>query len=240
MSRRSSLSLALALALSTAACAADPGLDAEDVGSSESAIWILGTANGTPPEWDSTVTTNLSAWQSVMCVQDYGNNFLPTQITGWIDKGSMDQYLARAEVTCTQYVGTPSSPSYVPTGVEHTQLLMSSSYDGSGIPADIFASSSDAIPAGVHLGLNSGGDYLQDLQILFVHPQRDPYLLASYGTPDATEPTPIILHLKGYEMQERQLICPDQQVMSGVAVKTSTGSGKVRALKIYCRPLSWQ
>ena len=222
---RSSLVIFSLLAAGCAAAPLDDGL-----GTTQDALWTIGAASGSPPEWDSNVSTDLSGWSSVTCNQTYGNDYIVTELTGFPQKGSLDLYLARLEVTCGEY--TNQGVELTDDGVEQHALLVSSSYKNEPQVSANLNFWRPSYAAGVKIATNLGDGYVQNLEILFVHPTL--YGLGNYGTPgEAGWITPF-----GYDGNDHVLICPDQYVMTGIAAQTSTGSGKIRRLKIYCRPLT--
>ena len=216
------------LFLSLAACAAD-GIPLDALETTGQSVWVVGSLDATQPEWNSGITTNLSAWQTVRCDSLHTIEHFVVGFDGFRDKGSLDNYLARLEVKCGPYADMGEGPvgynnfEWDGTSVEH--LLLSSSYQDLGSSA---LYGLNHYPIGIHLRVNAN-NYVKDLQLLYGWNMGG--WIGDYGTPDE------LGWITGFSGTEVELMCPDQTVLVGVAARTSTGNGKIRRLKIYCREL---
>jgi hypothetical protein len=224
----------LLLGAALGGCGAQDGVNGDELGEVTSTIWTEGAASGDPPEWNSGNTSNLSAWQSVMCTQTYGQDWLLTGMRGYDDNTFPDDFVARLDVTCSHFWNDPHALySYYPDGQEHADVLLySGDYKAGATAASVFQFGT-MLPAGVELYVNPNS-YVNSVRLLYVRTMGD--FLGDYGSPGRTGWTSTG-GIPGTQLVT--LLCPDQDVMTGIAVRYSTTSGKIRDLKIYCRSLDW-
>lgn len=220
--------LALAGLVGCSGVAAESVSD-EATASTSQALWSVGSDSWTK-EWNSGKTDNLSDWKEISCYSTYGSDFLLTGLQAFQDSGSADNYIARLRGKCSGH--TNLNGAYVQDGRHETELVFSSDYKGDGDWTEV---ASEDYPAGVVFEADLWNDYVKTLRFETVH-QNNPGLLGPYENPSLTPAVgpsggPIIGPLHYLE-------CPDEYVVTAFSLKYDTKKGKIRHVKITCRPLT--
>ena len=198
--------------------------------------WIIDGTRVQTVEWDSGHTNNLSSWKKATCTASYGPNYLLTRVRAWREpSANLDNFIAKLTARCTDY--------QVQDGVHLKQTDnydWVAVYDGSYRDTSGYTSKLGDFnyPFGVRISTNPGLAYVKDIRLLFggtggVQPN---FYLQSYANPQVS----LWALDNGAHNTTHDLLCPDQNVMTGLALKYSTQNGKIRRLKIYCRQMSWE
>ncbi|MDF3068795.1 MAG: hypothetical protein K0R38_4396 [Polyangiaceae bacterium] len=214
----------------TGACAySAESSDEGDIASASQALWEVGRDRETD-EWDSGMTNHLSAWQSISCYSDFGDDYLLTGLKVFQDSGSSDQYIARLVGECSGY--SNHHGIFTRDSRQETEKIYASNHKTPGTWATI---GHDEFVSGVTLTTDTWSDFVQQVRLEYVS-ETNPGILGSYNNPYATaavgvDPGVII-------GPQKHLRCPDQYVATAFDVKYDTTNGKVRRAKLTCRQLS--
>ncbi|MCA9671641.1 MAG: hypothetical protein KC503_38850 [Myxococcales bacterium] len=187
----------------------------------------------TEREWSSGKTTSLSPWQTRDCYSDLGSLYMPAEVKGWRERsGNADNFTARMTVRCSEY---KQSYGYLrrTTTVDWATLYSGAYRSTSGSTS---LSGSADLPIGFRFNRNSGNGYVKDFELVYGTMIMVPGPLA-YVTGYADQSGSGWALNFGSASTEHTLICPDQHVMSKLAVRYDTRNGKVRRFKIGCRAL---
>lgn len=230
-SRIASLLFVAALAPACALEEADP-----DFATTEEALWQI-SAEYYADGWSSGEGQSLSAWESVHCTSygfDPSNDTvaLVTGVTAWRERiGNLDSFVARVEIECGDYDENLSAHRLEQTGVTADELLYSGGYRNlSGTSAVI----DPKLPIGLRLAVSSSGAHVKDLAILTGTTQQSAatqrWFVSGYGAPVSA----------GWALGNtsntttKNVMCPDQMVLSRIETKNDTRNGKLRDVAIYC------
>jgi hypothetical protein len=200
------------------------------------ASWIIDGTRVRTVEWDSGHSNNLSSWKKATCTNSYGPNYLLTRVRAWREpSANLDNFIAKLTARCTDF--------QVQGGIH---LEQTDDYDWVAVYAGSYRHTSGytsqlvhlEYPIGLRISINPGWDYVKDAQLLFGSAAGNVpnFHLASYAFPRHT--TWVLDN--GAHNTTRELLCEDQYVLTGLALKYSTQNGKIRRIKIYCRQMSWQ
>jgi hypothetical protein len=204
--------------------------DAEGpVGETSEAMWSVSGSATTPTPWDSGKTSNLSAWQSVTCNSTYGSSYLLNGLTAFKEPTSnLDNFIARLDAKCTEYATNVPTDTYLPTGTSHTDNVFEGLFRSG---ASSIEATGTEYPVGVTIFINAVDGYVKNLQIETAS-KSGHQITANNGT------TGWVLDYIHWD-DSVGLICPDQNVMTGIGVRYDTTKGKIRQMKVFCRPLTW-
>jgi hypothetical protein len=205
---------------------------ARKVAASSTATYQLDyTADAVTRQWDSGKTKNLSSFQYALCPANYGGERLIVKFVAHREpSANLDNFIARLSAVCRRY---GADQGWVPYGVadnppdDDTKLLSTADYKSGAMSTEVeVGGNGDRVPVGVRLQVNQN-EYVKDIQILY-------RVATATGLGSARQETKTMTGLSGHdEVRE----CPADYAMSGVRVKYSTDSGKIRLFQIECHPL---
>lgn len=213
-----------ALVLLAAACASEEVPDG--LATDQVALWDIDESVQDSKIWDSGNSSHLSGWEGVGCTTDHGQDYLIAALDIADEPtGNWDDFVARIEATCREYESN-ASDDYVSTGNEDDDLVYSSNNRGNSHYH--FVPYGAHYAGGVKLKVNTN-DYVKDIELTYVSPVGNE-LSSTTAQNDTGWAT-------GYSGDLVERTCPDQEVVTGIYVRYSTNTGKIRQLKINCRPL---
>jgi hypothetical protein len=179
--------------------------------------------------WDSGKTTHLSGYNSALCPANFGGERLIVKFVSHRESNSLDNYPARLSAVCRRYGADQGGISYAVADLppdDDTLLLYSVNYLSGAMATEVSPSGNgERVPVGIRLQVNPN-EYVKDIQIHY----RSSYTFG-LGTRFTT---PVMTGLTG---TDEDLECPTDYAMTGVRVKHSTDSGKLRVFQIECHRL---
>jgi hypothetical protein len=179
--------------------------------------------------WDSGNTTSLSGYTFALCPANFGDERLIAKFVSHRELNSLDNYPARLTAYCRRFepdVGAIPYSAAFPTD-DRTVLLYSVDYLPGAMSTVVDpGGNGDRIPVGVRLQVNPN-EYVKDIQIMY-------RIATDNGLGAALQFTGPMTGLSG---TDEDLECPADYAMSGVKVKHSTNTGKLRVFRIECHPL---
>ncbi|WP_437995105.1 hypothetical protein WMF26_27540 [Sorangium sp. So ce185] len=214
-------------ALSAAGCAVDaagPELALDAPPLSES--WTVSTS-ASVAVWDSGLNGYLSSWMNVHCNLDYGDGYMLTGINvNQEDLGASDNFIARMAGECWEFDLTDST------------LPKTNAFEGKVIfEADLFRTGVFQLevpdytyPIGLDLQVSGNGNFVKDVRIAYA-PLNGNDTALDLNSESWTN------WALGYGGDKHSLRCPEQSVMTGLALRYDIDAGKIRTLKIHCREL---
>jgi hypothetical protein len=181
--------------------------------------------------WDSGKTTHLSGFSWALCPANYGGERLIVKFVGHRERsGNADNFIARLSAVCRRY---GPDQAWVPYGVadhppdDDTKLLYSREYKSGAMATEVeVGGNGDNVPVGVRLRVNRN-EYVKDIELLY-------RISTTSGLGSTLQDTGYMTGLSG-DVEELQ--CPANYAMTGVRVKHSTDSGKLRVFQIECHRL---
>ncbi|WP_437933216.1 hypothetical protein [Sorangium sp. So ce341] len=214
-------------ALSAASCAVDAAgpelaLDAPPL----SEAWTVSTS-ASVALWDSGRNVDLSSWMNVHCNLDYGDGYLLTGINvNQEDIAESDEFVARMAGECWEF------------DLTNSELPKTREFEGKVIfEADRFRTGVFQLevpdytyPIGLDLNVSGNDAYVKDVRIAYA-PLNGNDSALDLGSDSVTS------WAFGYGGDLHSLRCPDQSVMTGLALRYDVDAGKIRTLKIHCREL---
>lgn len=248
MLRFTALPLLALFALS--GCAADT-LDGEAVGDASEALAELGTKY-TSHTWASPNATRLSSWQTLPCVARFGDDFLLTGLRGYRESSwNADNYVARLHGRCAQHEDNAPfedrTDDYVPTGVEEWSQIFRARHRWESGRTEV---DERLLPVGIRLELPPYGRYVKDLGFLM---QTQEELESGSDVVQATRgtwsdnggvfggATTILNRLVDVTLSKNggfaNITCAEREVVVGLGIRHSTNTGKIRRVRVFCRPL---
>jgi hypothetical protein len=189
------------------------------------------TGSAVTRTWDSGKTKNLSSYSYALCPANYGGERLIVKFVGHREPSSnADNFIARLSAICRRY---GADQGWVPYGVadnppdDDTKLLYSGSYKSGAMATEVeVGGNGDNVPVGVRLQVNRN-EYVKDIRLLY-------RISTPSGLGSSLQQTVAMTGLSG---DQEDLQCPANYAMSGVRVKYSTDSGKLRVFQIECHRL---
>jgi hypothetical protein len=227
-------SLVLVALLATPACMVpvDDSIgegDDSELGVTSDALWTIGPTV-TTVEWDSGSTNNLSAWKSITCTSSYGDDYLLTDLRAYKEPlANLDNFIAKLRGTCSEY--TDTNGNYEQNGSSSSETVFTANHRTPGTRVSV---DDDRYPIGVFLVKDWGNNYIKNVSVLSVEDQGG--VLGPYANPFAT--TLAFTNLNHVTGGDVTLQCGDQKVMTGLKLKHSTNTGKIRRIRIFCRSLT--
>ncbi|HXU83179.1 MAG TPA: hypothetical protein VN914_17410 [Polyangia bacterium] len=178
--------------------------------------------------WDSGDTSSLSGWEKVTCTVTYGDNYLLRELEAFKEPSSnADNFVARLRATCSEYEDVLGN--YVTDlGGGTASTVFSGNYRTPGATVEV-SEAFGTLPVGVSLVVNPNS-YVKDVKMRWV---EDP----SGGSNWDFNNVHVTAGATGYSGDPVALTCPDAYVITGVGVRYSTNTGKIRQFRIYCREL---
>jgi hypothetical protein len=231
-----SIGLALLLAVGVGGGSGDArGADqavARKVAASSTATYDLDyTGDAVTRMWDSGKTKNLSSFSYALCPANYGGERLVVKFVGHREpSANLDNFIARLSAVCRRYGADQGALPYAVADNppdDDTKLLSSADYKSGAQSTEVeVGGNGDRVPVGVRLQVNTN-EYVKDIQLLY-------RVATTTGLGSARQETKTMTGLSGHdEVRE----CPTDYAMSGVRVKYSTDSGKIRVFQIECHRL---
>jgi hypothetical protein len=205
------------------------GCEGGDVAAIRSGLWDLDDSGAAwYNTWDSGNTSNLSGWEQVTCTVTYGDNYLLRELEAFKEPSlNADDFVARLRATCDEY--SDSAGDYTTyLGGDSVATVFSGNYRTPGTTVSVSEAFGN-LPAGVSLVVNAN-DYVKDVKMRYV---QDP----SGGSNWDYNNVHVTAGATGYSGTAVALTCPDSYVLTGVGVRYSTNTGKIRQFRIYCREL---
>ncbi|HEX7838146.1 MAG TPA: hypothetical protein VF469_11815 [Kofleriaceae bacterium] len=224
-------SLATLAAFSGCIAGAEPAApEAEGVIASASTV-TYDLNDGAPTDnepWDSGVTKSLSAWQGVLCSDQIGSERLLVKLEGFREPSlNADNFVARLRATCRNYAANDPLPYSVGFPVvDETDLVFTSDHrdTDSGTAEVVIGGNGDDVPTGIRVKFNDFDGYLKDFQMLYG-------VAFTTGLESPPQHTSYAMGLSG---TEHTLQCPTDFALTGVEVRYSTNTGKVRVIRGKC------
>jgi hypothetical protein len=208
----------------------EPGSpEAESVIASASTVTY--DLNDGPPTdnepWDSGVTKSLSAWQGVLCSDQVGSERLLVKLEGFREPSlNADNFVARLRATCRNFAANDPLPYNVGFPVvDETDLVFTSDHrDTDSGTSEVIVDSNANVPVGIRIRVNELAGYLKDFQMLY-------RVAFTTGLENVLQNKSYAMDLPG---TEHTLTCPTDFALTGVEVRYSTNTGKVRAFRARC------
>lgn len=222
--------------LSGAGCMSEPvdGLERASVATSAVTV-TYNLDDGTPTSnvpWVSGKTQSLSGWVGVDCANQIGSERLLVKLKGWREPSlNADNFIARLTATCRNYeadnalhynVGFPV--------VDETDTVFTSDHrdTDTGSAEVVIGGNGNDVPVGIRIKANDADGYVKDFQLLYRVPFVDGLETG------AAQSTSYAMGLGG---TEHRLECPTDEALTGVQVRYSTNTGKVREIRARCNQL---
>lgn len=216
----------VALALALGACAMEPPSPEVSLTEHSQALWAVETGAVTTLVWDSGKTENLSPWKSIDCNGTYGSAWLLSALRAFADAGSVDKFIAKLTGTCSSYQN--AFGLFLQDGHSDSAVIFSANHK---TPGELTEISLDRYVNGVELELDNFSDYVQRLRMF------GDKITASGELGDNEGTTWVGPH--GFLIGPlHALMCPRARVITGLALRYDTQKGKIRTLKVTCRPLT--
>ena len=221
--------LALIIASGLLACGDEAfNEEATEFATEESAIGT-GTA-GSIDFWirKNATQKNMPSLDYILCVNVSGDDSAIGRLRAWRDSNVGDNYVARIDVGCREYNDVPNQ--MVPSRNAGWSVLVRHSNFSNNNGISEVAFSTNRIPRGVRLKLNSGETYVKDIGLYST-------TITSNGTvnPDIFE---------GWTTnyggnKTKALRCGEDEVLTGLFAGQSTNNGKIRYISITCDELTF-
>ncbi|HRC57900.1 MAG TPA: hypothetical protein PKU97_18360 [Kofleriaceae bacterium] len=229
------IAIAAVGAMSAAACT-DQTLPLQQ---QDSQLWTLG-ATSLEFGWNSGKTANLSNWRELTCYSTYGERYLLTSLQVWREpSGNLDNFIARLKARCTEYVPYDGDALEQDDSTEVTNLLYEGEYRSDNGTTRVSVDRQFA--GGLLLNLNPvGHDYVRDVMLSRLHKSSVGNFLeeAPWGDQIHMALGNAGAIIPGSAQNYAYLGCPEQFVVTGLALRYDQSNGKIRNIKIYCRSLT--
>jgi hypothetical protein len=178
--------------------------------------------------WDSGVATQLSPWKGVLCSDQIGSERLLVKLQGFREPSlNLDNFVARLRATCRNYAADDPLPYSVGFPVvDETDLVFTSDHrdTDTGTAEVVIGGNGDDVPVGIRVKFNDFDGYLKDFQMLY-------RVAFDTGLEVPVQNTSYAMDLGG---SEHTLLCPTDFALTGVEVRNSTNTGKVRVIRAKC------
>jgi hypothetical protein len=202
-------------------------------GGSSGAAWALWTARageiGTSVPYDTGNTTQLSAWQTVNCIGNVGgDNELITALGVYKEPSSnLDNFVDKLNITCTKYEtnsGDQYQPGPDPSITTNVYTGPKPRLPGVSLKTPL---QPNTVSTGVTVVVNTNS-HIQDIKLRYKVWNGTNFAGGSVVTTGGAT---------GYTGPEHAVDCPVNSVLTGLAVRYSLNSGKIRQLKALCHEL---
>jgi len=222
------------------------GGSAVSVGARDYAIWTFGNTP-TTAAWTSHKTDDLSSWKSVDCMS-FGPDFLVSGLIGYKEPWSnLDNFIARLDVTCTQFDRVTAHTRTVFSSKNHRDAAYAldifdwDAHQDLSCPAYYFVGPVGQVGmiGAMEVGTDPNGDYIQNFRFFGRCARlKDDHTIDWASVGDANQ----MISDRGYEMYDRAgLHCPGQDyVVTAIELRFDTGKGKIRDLRVHCRQLMFR
>ena len=230
--------IAVALTAGAIACGEDEFmLDGEvDVDQTESAAEVINindtkiVVRSTPirfVEFDTNYGGSVSQFFGIQCTSSGYEDRLLTGIRTNRESGSADNYVARIRGRCREYEGTYGTDNYddVPNGLNELRTVYAGPRFRTPDSASGIAIRNQIVPVGIDV--RHRNKYVRDVRIVEAESR-------GVGT-SGFRPKRWTTGLSGTYDEIR---CRPGDVLTGMHVKATTNNGKIREIRIVCRPLS--
>lgn len=196
-----------------------------------STVWKVSAGEiGTSVLYNTGNTKDLSKWNSVNCVGNVGgDNELITALGVYKEPpANLDNFVDKLNITCTKYE-TSSGGQYQPAP---DPSITTNVYTGPKprLPGVSLKTpfGQNIVSTGVMLVVNTNS-YIKDIKLRYKVWNGTDFAGGSVvNTGGAT----------GYSGAEHAVDCPNDSVLTGIAVRYSLNSGKIRQLKALCHALT--
>jgi len=182
--------------------------------------------------WVSGKTSSLSGWVGVDCSNQIGSERLLVRLKGWREPSlNLDNFVARMTATCRNYEALPVWHYAVGFPVvDETDTVFSSDHrdTDTGAAEVVIGGVGNDVPVGIQVKVNELDGYVKDFKLLY----RVPFVDGLES--GAAQATSYAMELGG---TEHTLECPADNALTGVQVRYSTNTGKIREIRARCNVL---
>ncbi|HYQ01860.1 MAG TPA: hypothetical protein VER96_24470 [Polyangiaceae bacterium] len=201
------------------------------VGSTADGLWKASAGEiGTEVLYDTGNTIQLSSWESVNCIGNVGgDNELITAISAYKEPSSnLDNFVDKLNIRCVKYETSDFDqyePGFDPPITTNVFTGPNPRLPGTTV---ITPQQQNTVSTGVRLVVNAN-DYVKDVKLRYT---------VWYGTNFTGGSTVTTGGATGYSGTEVTKDCPSGSVLTGIAVRYSLNSGKIRQFKLLCHELT--
>lgn len=212
-----------------------------------SAWWTIGSTVNTK-EWDSGKTKSLSSWKTLNCTTAYGSQYALTKLGLYREPAAnTDNFVARLRGTCSLFTYANGN-SYTTTLRSKDIFSANHRTPEYRTPTVSRLGSTGNYGSGVRMTLDPASTYAKNFSLKYKGARKNDISgKIDYFALDGSE----AINQDGYTLatisyiplwgmaKMVHLTCAGRAVMTGLELRYDTRKGKIRRLKIHCRPLRY-